>query len=866
MPLAPGFRLDSYEIITPLGAGGMGEVYRARDIALKRDVAIKVLPGYASRDPDRLRRFEIEAQAAAALNHPNIVSIFHVGQCDGSPYIVTELLQGESLRDRLHRGPLRVPEVLDKSIELARGLGAAHEAGIVHRDLKPENLFVTKDGRIKILDFGLAKLDLAKAVDSDGPTVTFRQPTVPGQVLGTVGYMAPEQVRGEAADARSDIFAVGVILYEMLTGKRPFQRATSAETMTAILKEDPPPLPHPGGGVPPGLKRIVNRCLAKAPEQRFQHASDLAFAMEALSDASGDMYPVASGTADSRKKWRWVGAAAVAVVVVAVGVWWRTRTPAVPIVEAVTQISNDGMPKNSFVRLATDGPRVYFTEGVVGTETLVEVAATGGPTAVLPIKVTNPEIAALSPDNSTLLIQQVAPGPGTADVNALWAVPLPAGDPRRIGDIDLNGATYLPDGRILFLRGNDFSVAENDGSNARKLVSIEIGWTQLGQPTVSPEGSHIAFTATPKDRYRSTSIMQMNADGSDLMAIAESTPTGPVCCPAWTKDGKYLVYAKNQQGMWNLWASPVSRTLLRRSSTPVQLTNGPLSYAQTIPSLDGTKLYAVGNRLRGELVRYDQQAKQFFAALSGISAFDVTYSADGEWVAYTAYPDGTLWRSRADGSERMQLTFPPMQVLLPFISPNGKQVAFSDYYDFKGYIISMEGGVPERISEEGIIGPNWSPDGKRLIMTLARRVNDAQPALFDLQTRVLSIPPSSTGFTGGQWVSQEKFVAYSLKAARLMLFDLKKQVWSDPGVGNALNWAHSLDYKYLYYTVGGAEPGAMRIRLADGKLEFIASLKDLRRAMRFGGYTQISVAPDGSPVFTRDLSTQEIYSLTVKWP
>src|SRR5215469_3888995 len=242
MPLSAGTRIDSYEIIAPLGAGGMGEVYRARDCTLRRDVAIKILPAYWSREPDRLRRFDIEAQAAAALNHPNIVSIFHVGQCDGSPYIVTELLQGETLRSRLDRGPVRVREVLDHGVELARGLAAAHDAGIVHRDLKPENIWVTKDGRIKILDFGLAKLDPAKSASGDGSTVTLQEITSPGHVLGTVGYMSPEQVRGEAADARSDIFAVGVILYEMLTGKRPFQRATAAETMVAILREEPPTL------------------------------------------------------------------------------------------------------------------------------------------------------------------------------------------------------------------------------------------------------------------------------------------------------------------------------------------------------------------------------------------------------------------------------------------------------------------------------------------------------------------------------------------------------------------------------------------------------------------------------------------------
>ena len=267
MTLAAGTRLDSFEIVAPLGAGGMGEVYRARDLTLKRDVAIKVLPEYWSRDPERLHRFEQEAQAAAALNHPNIVSIFHVGQFDGSPYIVTELLQGETLRDHLRDGPMRLREAIDVGVDMARGLAAAHDAGIVHRDLKPENIFLTKDGRVKILDFGLAKLNPRNVhrVLMAPPRAFRQQTTVPGHVLGTVGYMSPEQVRGQPTDARSDIFAAGAVLYEMLTGRRAFRKTTSAETMTAILNEDPARIRRCAPNLPPGLQRIVSRCLSKRP-------------------------------------------------------------------------------------------------------------------------------------------------------------------------------------------------------------------------------------------------------------------------------------------------------------------------------------------------------------------------------------------------------------------------------------------------------------------------------------------------------------------------------------------------------------------------------------------------------------------------
>jgi serine/threonine protein kinase len=381
--------------IAPLGAGGMGEVYRARDTSLKRDVAIKVVREYWSQDPDRLRRFELEAQATAALNHPNIVSIFHVGQYNGSPYIVTELLQGETLRDRLRRGPMRLHETCDFAVEMARGLVAAHDAGVVHRDLKPENLFLTKDGRLKILDFGLAKLTQAQAASHDATTATIEHQTDPGHVVGTVGYMAPEQIRGGAVDARSDIFAFGVILYEMLTGRRAFERDTPAETMSAILNEDPPPVSQTAQTLPASMQKIVSRCLEKKPEKRFQHASDLGFALETLSDSGSAAIPAlrqpVSGT-----RWIWFAAAAAAILISALIVWWK-QPPATPVVEAVTQLTDDSEIKALSGRLVTDGSRIYFGEGTTGSYRIMQVAATGGPTAIIPTRLPNFQFTAFEP-------------------------------------------------------------------------------------------------------------------------------------------------------------------------------------------------------------------------------------------------------------------------------------------------------------------------------------------------------------------------------------------------------------------------------------------------------------------------------------
>ena len=301
MQLAAGTKLDSYEVLGLLGVGGMGEVYRARDVVLKRDVAIKVLPSFVSRDPDRLHRFEQEAQAAAALNHPNILAVYQFGVFDGAPYLVSELLEGSTLRQVLQRGPPPVRKAIDYAIQIAHGLAAAHEQGIVHRDLKPENLFVTKDGRIKILDFGLAKLMQAQpGSDSNAPTMT--RGTDPGMLMGTAGYMSPEQVRGKAVDHRTDIFAFGAILYEMLTGTRAFHRPTSAETMSAILNDDPPAISQLVQTTPPGLQRVVHRCLEKNPEQRFHSASDLSFALEALSESDSVPAVAASGAPGQRRR------------------------------------------------------------------------------------------------------------------------------------------------------------------------------------------------------------------------------------------------------------------------------------------------------------------------------------------------------------------------------------------------------------------------------------------------------------------------------------------------------------------------------------------------------------------------------------
>ena len=325
MSIAIGTKIGPYEIVGWLGAGGMGEVYRARDPRLGRDVAIKVIPGALASDSARVSRFEQEARAAGQLNHPNILAVYDVGVHSGAPYIISELLEGESLRGRLQGGAVPARKAIDYARQAAEGLAAAHDRGIVHRDLKPDNLFITNDGRIKILDFGIAKLTQPGGAEAARHTGLPTE-TEAGTVVGTAGYMSPEQVRGEPVDARSDIFSVGTTIYEMLTGRPAFTRGTGAETMAAILKEDPPdPLP---ANVPPALARIVSRCLEKTRETRFQSARDLAFALEVLSDTAAiavvDSAPASGFSRSPRHLVLWAVAGALALAIaVTVSRSWR---------------------------------------------------------------------------------------------------------------------------------------------------------------------------------------------------------------------------------------------------------------------------------------------------------------------------------------------------------------------------------------------------------------------------------------------------------------------------------------------------------------------------------------------------------------
>jgi serine/threonine protein kinase len=543
MALAAGANVDGYEVLGLLGAGGMGEVYRARDPILKREVAIKVLPPFVAKDPDRLWRFEQEAQAAAALNHPNILAVYRFGVFEGAPYLVSELLVGETLRQQLSYGPLSLRRAIDLAVQIAHGLAAAHDKGIVHRDLKPENLFVTKEGRIKILDFGLAKLTQPQAdKDESAPTQTFE--TDPGTKMGTAGYMSPEMVRGKLVDHRADIFAFGAVLYEMLTGRRAFQHSTSAETMTAILHEDPPSVSQIARNAPPGLQRVVHRCLEKSAEQRFQSSSDLAFALEALSE-SGFSSPAAAAEPEQRRRrkaltWGIFGLAVTAAASIAVYYFAADRAPA-PFAHYSLQRVIDSKHVAS-IAISPDG--VYLAAVLNDANGMQSLVLHHIPTNSQRTIVQDPaykyDRVTFSPDGSYIYFRIDAPGQPKPNRWDEYRVPVLGGQLTRvIAGIDFP-LTFIDGGqRVCFYRKDltagsyQFLRANTDGSDQQVLADGKKPFPLL--TVCSPSGRFAVFEDAQGD------VESLDFGSGSTRALASNAALGGYMNDMqWMPNGKGL--------------------------------------------------------------------------------------------------------------------------------------------------------------------------------------------------------------------------------------------------------------------------------------------------------------------------------------
>ena len=631
MALRAGERLGPYEILGPLGAGGMGEVYRARDPRLEREVAVKVLPADVAGDPERLRRFEQEARSSGSLSHPNVLVVYDVGSHEEAPYLVTELLEGETLRRRLEAGPIPVRKAVDCALQTARGLAAAHERGIVHRDLKPENLFLTNDGVVKILDFGLARLDR----QGDGEATTETPGTRPGALLGTVGYMSPEQVRGGLADHRSDLFALGVVLYEMLSGARAFRRPTSVETLNAILKEEPPEFPEERK-VPPALDRIVRHCLEKKPQDRVQSTRDLVFELEGLADASGSGGDRTKSAAASHRRRRWVVPTAVGLLAIAAAsaafLAGRHRAPSGSL--RFQRLTFRRGPVWS-ARFTPDGQSIVYGAAWDGQPIRLFTTRPGSAES-RPMDLPDADLLAISRDGEMAL---------SLDRNRRYFIgwtegklaraPLGGGAPRPLLE-HVVGADWSPDGRELAIvrAGPEDRVEYPIG---QVLFRQEQG--VLCCARVSRKGDAVAFAASNR-------VLVVDRSGK-VVRLTPEVRGGPNSL-AWSPDGREIWFGASFRDEWAIYGVDL---------------RGHLRVVAELP-LAG-HLYDVAPDGRALLTIQEERGEMFAAAAgspveTNLSWLDWSHagglSRDGRFVAFreTARGGGRTYPwyvRRTDGSE-----------------------------------------------------------------------------------------------------------------------------------------------------------------------------------------------------------------------
>jgi WD40 repeat protein len=837
--------LGHYRVLEKIGSGGMGEVYRASDERLGRDVALKILKPSLAHDQDRLRRFEQEARAAATLNHPNVVAVYDIGMHDGAPYIVSELLEGHTLRERLLDGPMPRRQAVDYASQIAHGLVAAHEKRIVHRDLKPENLFITKDGRIKILDFGIAKLtssDFGPEAGEAASVATMTTQTKTGSVLGTLAYMSPEQLRGKVVDHRSDIFSFGAIFYEMLTGKRAFAGETQVDAMTAILKDDPPEMIREGADIPQACEKVVRHCLEKEPENRFQSARDLAFALNTLSDVTTGKQVIAFRHRQARSRvWLLLTPAALLAATITIFLWARVRPAVNP----------------EFHRVTFERGTVYSARFTPDGRTIIYGAAWNGrplqiystiPDSLLarPLGFASAYLLGLSRSSELALTLRGRPGSHLEfEGGTLARSPMSGGTPREILE-DVIWADWSPAGQLVVVHH----------ANARDKLEYPVGKVlyqtsgSISHVRFSPNGDRIAFLDHPERWDTSGSVCVIDLAGhKTTLSSAWNVENGL----AWSPQGDEVWFTAMQTGSSHraLWAVNLSGRQRKVLTVP-----GGIAIHDIAP--DGRILATVDiERLAMEWSSHDRQVRD-------LSWYDWSIAKDispdgqsvlfeeggepagpinavairkidgsppirlGDGTADTLSPDGK-WAISVSQSGPAQLALLPVgpgqsrQIRLPGLErlengahflPDGKRIAVNGNepgHAGRTYIVPVAGGAPEAVTPEGIYATLPSPDGR----FLAGETADSKLALFSLDGGpVRPIPNVDSGYELAQWSADSKalYVFRSgevpLKIERLDITTgkvktVRELVPNDRGgvvsIGPVITNVNASDFAYSYY-------------------------------------------------------------------
>ena len=824
VPLAPGSKLGLYEIVAPLGAGGMGEVYRAHDARLDRDVAIKVLSKAMANDASAMARFEREATSVARLSHPNILSIFEFGQDDAQAFVVMELVDGETLRARLSLGPIAPRKAVNYALQIAKGLGAAHSRGIVHRDLKPENVMVTRDDHVKILDFGLAK---TTAPVSDGSTVAATQlaGTTPGTVLGTFGYMAPEQVRGLAVDHRADMFAFGAVLYEMLSGNRAFVGATAADTMSAILTKEPVDLDLGSQAIPPGLDRIVRRCLEKTPELRFQSASDLAFALESLTSAPGSGATTNSGAVaavaaapvkrggSNLLPW---AVASIALISAVVGWWPRGASSAVTsrfeTFARVTELAGEETTPS----LSPDGTTVAYAVRVNDSWDIYAQRVGGrNATPILNDPKRDEGGPAFSPDGASIAFHE-------SDIDGGIFVAGATGESvRRVTEFGFHPA-WSPDGRRIAFTTEEINDPAGRQGEATLYIVDQAGGTpkkvvdgDAVQPSWSSNGRIVYWSNTTGQR----DIYSVSADGGQRVALTNDSAID--WCPVWSPDGQEVYFASDRGGARNLWRIAVDPSSGNPLGEPEAVTLGAQATAG-LPSFskDGRRLVfrskilsinpfeipfdpvtlkageprLLDSRINiripssvskdGSLIAYfsigEQQEDLFVGPPGGAMRRVIDDAArdragvltpDGKSLLFYSNRSGSWqpWMIDLDGSNLRQIGNLRSATVYPLISPRGDAVVTVSAGGADAFMLGLAPGSPPsplsgmKMGDVAFAPLSWSADGTRLGGTLATSSGGVSGvAFYDIAAKTTT-KVSSDSTAGVQWLADSRRLMYFAK-------------------------------------------------------------------------------------------------------
>jgi eukaryotic-like serine/threonine-protein kinase len=811
MSLAAGTKLGRYEIRSQLGAGGMGEVYHARDPKINRDVAIKVLPAEFSSDAERLRRFEQEVQATGKLNHPNILAVYDVETHDGAPYVVYELLEGETLRERLRGGALSARKAVDFALQIANGLAAAHARGIVHRDLKPDNIFITNDGHLKILDFGLAKLvEPASNTQDQTDVLTRKVNTNPGAVMGTAGYMSPEQVRAKPVDHRTDIFSFGAVLYEMLSGRRAFHGDSAIETLNAILKEDPPDLSGTNPNIAPAFERVVSHCLEKSPDRRFQSASDVAFALESLSGVTSlpsqqTMATVKSLTPSrlwTRERMVWLSVCAVLLLAVAAFAFWNfsRSQPNAHAIQLALSIT-DKTTRVAGVNVSPDGLRVAFTANNPEGKRQLWVRRLDGTTAQ-PLESTDNAVAPFwSADSGSL---------GYFANGKLYKVDASGGRPQTLCDArEDRGGAWNRDGVILFAGPEGLNRISAHGGTPTLATRSEPNEEAHRWPYFLPDGKHFLFlgdAATAENHH--LRLGSLDSQESQILF-------GAITRVAYALPG-YLLYVN--QGA--LVAQPFDAEKLKVSGEPTTLAEGIATVGDNHEfdfsvSDTGILAYQSGSR-KTQLVWIDRSGKKISTIGEPDAFAGIALSPDGKRALTPMFDaagrSGDIWVIDLTRGNKSRVTFDPQSDGDAIWSPDGRRFVFASNRGGNGhtnlYIASPNGsGDDQRLLavDADDVPTSWSRDGQYILInrwlngrgsTWLLRPNvdsEAKPLLqsaaFDQGTGVFSPNARFLAYTSNESGRYEVYV---------QSFPPSENKWSVSSGGGGLPlW--SADGKELFY-------------------------------------------------------------------